>query len=156
MGCGRDIRDGWINIDKYPVDERVVCMDFNLLPLQFKSDSVDEILLSHVLEHIIDPFYFIMECHRILKKDGVLRVVLPSGMMANLAHRSMGHGKDYFYSVVREYGTNVQGGTFFSVCDVSGRRRFTILEFFYKRFQMFRDWFYRLCFDEYVYVLKKR
>ena len=35
-------------------------------------------MLSHVIEHVSDPEGLLVECHRILKKGGVLSVVTPN------------------------------------------------------------------------------
>ena len=45
----------------------------------FINNTVDIIYTSHMLEHLsrIKAFEFIKECHRVLKKDGVLRIVVP-------------------------------------------------------------------------------
>ena len=78
LGCGNDIRDGWVNCDKYSDDPRVTKIDLNVLPLPFDDEVADYIYLSHVLEHLtVHPFEFLVDCHRILKKDGVLEVHLP-------------------------------------------------------------------------------
>jgi SAM-dependent methyltransferase len=47
--------------------------------MRFRSNSVDYIYSSHMLEHIYpkEAVYFLSECRRVLKKGGVLRVVLP-------------------------------------------------------------------------------
>ena len=46
---------------------------------RFKSDSVDIIYTSHMLEHLsrFSANHFIKECYRVLKKGGILRIVVP-------------------------------------------------------------------------------
>ncbi len=78
LGCGDDIREGWDNYDMFPSDERVKYLNLNVLPLPFKDESVDEIRVSQVIEHLdCNPFDFVNDCYRILKNDGVLFVGLP-------------------------------------------------------------------------------
>ena len=53
LGCGSDYRRGYINADR--VRGRVdVVLDLNVLPYPFSDNTVDEILLRHVLEHVDD------------------------------------------------------------------------------------------------------
>jgi len=63
------------NLDFCPID---LCDDNFLIPE--KDGSVDLIYCSHTLEHLneISSIRFIKECHRLLKKGGVMRVALPN------------------------------------------------------------------------------
>lgn len=47
--------------------------------MKFESNSVDYLYSSHMLEHLYprDAIYFLSECKRVLKKGGVLRLLLP-------------------------------------------------------------------------------
>ena len=47
--------------------------------LSFKNNTADIIYSSHMLEHLskIKAAEFIKECFRVLKKDGILRIVVP-------------------------------------------------------------------------------
>jgi SAM-dependent methyltransferase len=67
VGCGRNILPGWVNIDRITHPE-VLCADLNecaTIPLPLPSDSADEILLSHVIEHIPNALPLMQELHRI-------------------------------------------------------------------------------------------
>lgn len=58
LGCGRDIRDpswGWINLDKYPMDERVYQWDILEGSLPFENDQFKMIMAISFFEHI--PHY---------------------------------------------------------------------------------------------------
>ena len=48
-------------------------------PLPWKSNNVDIIYSSHTLEHLTKEQgkKILKECHRILKKDGILRIIVP-------------------------------------------------------------------------------
>jgi len=49
LGCGRDVRAGFINIDLFSDHPQVVNMDIR--KLEFADNTVDFILASDVLEH---------------------------------------------------------------------------------------------------------
>jgi len=106
IGCGSSISDGWINIDislniyftKIPYLKRTL-FRLDLISketyeskwsgkyirrdvtrgLPFRSESVDFIYSSHLLEHMHkdDAEAFLRECYRVLKVGGVLRLVVP-------------------------------------------------------------------------------
>lgn len=77
LGCG-DIRlDGWQNVDAAGSVADMLC-DLNQTPWPWKSDSVDEILMSHCLEHLDNPVSAIHEMARILKPRGRLEVRVPN------------------------------------------------------------------------------
>ncbi len=49
------------------------------MKLPFKDESFDEVLASHVLEHLFDMGGALREIHRVLKRGGKLIVVAPYG-----------------------------------------------------------------------------
>lgn len=70
FGCGENFIDGWENYD----------MEIDITKsLPFNDNQIDAILAEHVVEHINiqDAWSFLEECHRILKKNGVLRIAVP-------------------------------------------------------------------------------
>jgi glycosyltransferase involved in cell wall biosynthesis len=78
LGCGKDFREGFINIDLFSDDERVVYMDIR--SLEFEDNSVDLILASDILEHFshreIDSI--LTEWSRVLKPNGEIIIRSPS------------------------------------------------------------------------------
>jgi len=76
LGCAVIQLKGYINIDKYVKAD--IKLDL-LKPLLYKDKTVDEILLSHVLEHFTlkEGRIVIRECHRLLKDDGILHIRVP-------------------------------------------------------------------------------
>lgn len=46
--------------------------------IPFKSDSVYAIWMDNSLEHFVNPSFVLKECHRVLKKEGVLEIKLPN------------------------------------------------------------------------------
>lgn len=85
LGCGRDYRPGWINVDGNRSVRADVYCDFTE-GLPFAVDSVDYILLDNVLEHVERNRYFafLSDLHRVCRAGGVIEVYVPhaSGMYA--------------------------------------------------------------------------
>lgn len=77
LGCNRDYRKGWVNVDIDKAHKAEVYHDLDKYPYPFKKDSADFIEASHIVEHLKDPFRFMKEMHTILKKDGKLRITVP-------------------------------------------------------------------------------
>ncbi len=85
LGCGNDLRKGFVNLDKDKVDLEK--------PLPFSNDSIEEIVLQNVLEHVVNHKQLLKECYRILKKDGILNV--STANYTSLLHRlKFGFGID--------------------------------------------------------------
>ena len=101
LGCGSQVINGWINVDyalgarlaKLPLFRKVnkLIKIFNLdwdnrifihnltKPFPWQDCSVDIVYCSHTLEHFSpeDGVRFLNECHRVLKKDGIIRIIVP-------------------------------------------------------------------------------
>ncbi len=101
LGCGSQVPDNWTNVD-YALGARFTKIPFfraiNKKVKLFNSDWNDKIYLhnlkkkfpwkdssieiiysSHTLEHFSkeDGFRFLSECHRVLRKNGIIRIVVP-------------------------------------------------------------------------------
>lgn len=85
LGCGRNYRNGWINVDFNKEVKADVYTDFRK-KLPFKDNYADLIVLDNVIEHIPDEkyFQFVEELHRICKKGAKICIYAPhySGMYA--------------------------------------------------------------------------
>jgi predicted SAM-dependent methyltransferase len=106
LGCGPNGRPGWVNVDGSwnawlsnhlflhktvrilrILGKSSLGVQWNIRPLvhdltkplPFKDDSVSVIYASHVLEHLyfVDAQKLLMECRRVLKSNGVIRLVVP-------------------------------------------------------------------------------
>jgi len=78
LGCGPTIAKGWRNFDISPINEEVKYWHANN-PIPASDCSVDVIYHSHMLEHLnhSSAKKFLKDCYRVLKKNGVMRVVVP-------------------------------------------------------------------------------
>ena len=81
LGSGSKILKGYVNVDKFQYYKPDVVHDLEKFPYPFEDNSVDEILLSHVLEHIgQNPDVFnniIKELYRICKNNSIVDIRVP-------------------------------------------------------------------------------
>jgi len=77
LGCGKSKREGTIGVDHTDRHDADVIHDLNVFPYPFEENSVDQIYMDNVLEHLDDPMVVMGELHRILKKDGKVKVIVP-------------------------------------------------------------------------------
>ena len=81
LGCGADYRYGWVNVDRFAEAKPDIVMDLETFPWTLPDDSADEVLLSHVLEHLggssENLLNVIRELYRICKPGGRVVVRVP-------------------------------------------------------------------------------
>lgn len=114
LGCGSKIVENWINVDcslgarfvKIPFFKfvnkhfKLFNIDWNksvflhdlTKKFPWQDETVDVIYSSHTLEHLsrAEGFIFLEECYRVLKKGGVIRIIVPD-----------------FQSIVNEYNNKI-------------------------------------------------
>ena len=75
---------GWVNLDETKPGDVLS----RVPPAPFQDKCFDEILMSHVVEHMtLDGGRALMkECHRILNPGGVATVIVSYGKIISLAH----------------------------------------------------------------------
>ncbi|QIZ72501.1 class I SAM-dependent methyltransferase [Oxynema aestuarii] len=78
LGCGRRFHSDWTNVDFTSTGEGVIAHNLTQ-GLPFPDSSFDVIYHSHVLEHFTKNTAesFLSECCRVLRSQGILRVVVP-------------------------------------------------------------------------------
>jgi predicted SAM-dependent methyltransferase len=78
IGCGNRFSKGWLNIDFHSSDPHVTRVNI-LRKLPYPEGSFDSVYSSHVLEHFSRETAgrLLREMHRILKPNGIVRVVVP-------------------------------------------------------------------------------
>ena len=65
-------------IDKYTDNPKVIATNYDGKILPYEQDYFDRIIISHCLEHIVDPEIFLFEMMKKLKKGGILSISLPT------------------------------------------------------------------------------
>lgn len=82
VGCGRNILNGWINIDvtSLPGVDLVCDLD-NLreVPIALEDETVETFFLSHVVEHIRDSLGLMQELWRLAKPGALAEIRVPHG-----------------------------------------------------------------------------
>jgi SAM-dependent methyltransferase len=105
LGCGKHILDGWLNVDRVAGPGVGVVCDLGQpgRGLPFADGSFNELLLSHVLEHISDPLALMQELHRIARDGATLIVRVPYGSSDD-AWEDPTHVRPYFLSSFSYFG----------------------------------------------------
>jgi hypothetical protein len=78
LGCGNDYRQGWVNVDKGSCKCDVV-HDIEVAPFPFEDNTVEHVLLQHILEHI-DPnnlYTLVKELYRVCVNGATIHIESP-------------------------------------------------------------------------------
>lgn len=108
LGCGRDIKKGYVNLDFCRLKGVDCVHDINKFPWPFKNNEFDEVYASHILEHVDDLTKVMKELKRICRKDARIFIRAPH-FSCGVSYRDPTHKRlfsyftfDYFES--EEYG----------------------------------------------------
>ncbi len=88
LGCGGDVRTGFINVDRSSGPGIDMIVDISRSPMPFQDSSVDFVLCAHVLEHILDWEKVVFDIYRILKPGGSFELRVPYGFAPRAWHRA--------------------------------------------------------------------
>ena len=77
LGCGKDLRNGWVNVDIQKHVGIQKSFDIEVYPYPFKDNEFDYILVDNVLEHILRIPPLIDELYRIAKPNAIIHIVVP-------------------------------------------------------------------------------
>jgi predicted SAM-dependent methyltransferase len=76
IGCGKDYKKSYINIDSDPNYYADLYIDFSINSyIPFKDSSADEIYCKNIFEHIPNPLNFLLEIKRVIKDNGRIIII---------------------------------------------------------------------------------
>ncbi len=91
LGCGEQKNPGFIGVDRVKTSAVDVVHDLNKFPYPFKDNSISEILMDNVLEHLDDAIKVMEEVYRICKNEAIIKIYVPyyksSGAFTDPTHK---------------------------------------------------------------------
>ena len=79
LGCGQNHKANYVNVDKHGQPD--ICHDLETFPWPWAENTVSEIILNHVLEHLGESnavyLKIIQEMYRICSPGAIIRVAVP-------------------------------------------------------------------------------
>ena len=102
LGCGRNVKEGFINVDAYERENKldVICDLSKSFP--FEDESSTYIYAEQLIEHLewLDGPRFLKNCYRCLQPRGTLRLVFPD--YRKIFQKYLEGDKDYFKVFIDE------------------------------------------------------
>ena len=77
LGCGANIKSGYVNLDKSKIKGVDVAHNLDRYPWPFPSNYFEEVYAMDVIEHLSDLFRAMKEIHRISKNGARIRLIVP-------------------------------------------------------------------------------
>jgi len=115
IGCGRDIREGWVNLDINKTSGVDVVHNLNEFPYPFKENSLDEVLAIDVFEHVDDLILVLEELFRICKPGATIKAVVPYGVgwVEHIQHK-----RGFNYTTFKSVSQNKREVNYFTKADI--------------------------------------
>jgi ubiquinone/menaquinone biosynthesis C-methylase UbiE len=111
LGCGRDYKNGWVNVDSRKNIHADVIHDLNKFPYPFEKNNFDEVYVSHILEHLDDPVSSLKEIIRVSKKGAKVIVKVPHAFsyanVTDMQHKTNFTENSFTVAHMREYELEV-------------------------------------------------
>ena len=99
LGCGTNIRPGFVNIDICKHDGVDIVHNLDVFPWPIKDNSADFVMAFDVLEHVRESEKFLEELHRILKTGGIAEIRVPH-FRSDAAYAIFGHRNFYHENAI--------------------------------------------------------
>jgi predicted SAM-dependent methyltransferase len=77
FGCGSKLKTGFLGVDILQLPGVDIVHNLDNFPYPFDDNSVDEIWMDQVLEHLNDPLKTVEELYRISKNDAIITIGVP-------------------------------------------------------------------------------
>ena len=111
LGCGKDYRKGWLNVDRRKEVNADQYVDLSKYQWDFPSNTFDFIYASHIIEHLPDKVKSINEIWRIAKPGAIVHIRCPHfstrAAFTNPEHKHFfGYDLFRYFSPTNEMGEN--------------------------------------------------
>ena len=106
LGCGKNILENWINLDRAQIPGvDIICDLENCTPghIPLGDNTIEEIYVAHVLEHITHILPLMQELYRIAKPDATMVIKVPHGA-SDGAWEDPTHVRAFFPQSFRYFG----------------------------------------------------
>lgn len=91
LGYGKDIKEGYLNVDIEKSEGVDIVMDLNKYPWNFKDNTFDEIIVDMILEHLDSKIKPMEELIRIAKQGAIIKISVPwyasKGALCHIDHK---------------------------------------------------------------------
>ena len=77
LACGQNKTEGYFGVDIAPGPNVDAVVDLEQFPWPIESNSAEDIVCNHYVEHTSDLMKFMNEVYRILKPGGKIKIVAP-------------------------------------------------------------------------------
>lgn len=109
LGCGKRKKPGAIGIDIARIPGVDVVADV-MRPLPLKDNSVDEIVASHIIEHVDDVMDFMGEVWRVCKPGALVYFRFPHGSSKYVTWKDPTHRRGVFLATFEYFDPNTFDG----------------------------------------------
>lgn len=155
LGCGDDVREGFLNVDFRQTHPNVIISDLSRRPWPFEDESAAVILMLDFLEHhpYRDTAGILLECYRVLQPNGVVVIQVPDASQTTAALTQAGDYK------CNRCGNPILKGYVLSHCSQCGQTLDDISEVAMRRFYGGQDYagnFHHVCFTDRMLTLKAK
>jgi len=75
IGCGSDIKEGYVNLDFLKLLGVDVVHDLEKFPWPFEDDTFDEVYTAHTLEHLNNLENVLKELKRVCKNGAIIKIM---------------------------------------------------------------------------------
>lgn len=100
LGCSDDLLDGYINVDKFPVNDKVYVADLSE-PWPWPDSSVEQVRAYDIIEHLPSQIHTMNEMWRVLEPGGEAYIIVPTtaglGAFQDPTHVSFWNQNTFLY-----------------------------------------------------------
>lgn len=112
FGCGKDIKQGFVNADLLSLPGVDISFDFDVFPYPFDDNSFDYILCDNVLEHLDNVPRVLEELYRVSIPGVLIRIIVPYYNCYG-AHNDVTHRHYFYHRSFMPFYTDVRNANYY-------------------------------------------